>query len=88
MYYVYVLYSRKLHKKYIGSTDDLKNRVSEHNRGKTQFTATGRPWQLLYYEAFRSQKDAVREEKFLKSGKGRERLKFLLADTMITIVVR
>jgi len=37
---------------------------------------------LIYYEVFISKKDAVMEEKFLKTGRGRERLKFLLKNTV------
>lgn len=36
------------------------------------------PWRLIYYEAFSDKEDATREEKFLKSGKGRERIQWLL----------
>lgn len=37
---------------------------------------------LVYYEAFLSKSDALREEKFLKSGKGKERVKYLFKDNM------
>lgn len=83
MYYVYVLYSQKLKKRYIGLTEDLKRRFKEHNSGVSNFTNRGKPWDLLYYEAFGNKIDASEEEKFLKSGKGRERLHFLLENTMI-----
>ena len=82
MYYVYILYSKKLNKKYIGRTVNLKKRVGEHNRGKTDFTRTGLPWLLIYYQVFSHEKDAVAEELFLKTGKGRERLKYLLKNTL------
>ena len=78
MYYVYIIFSEKLKKKYIGSTSNLKARFKEHNSGESIYTAKGIPWKLIYYEAFSSKKDAIREEKFLKSGKGRERIKYLL----------
>ncbi len=78
MYYVYILYSKKTNKKYMGSTSNLKERVERHNSGKSNFTSKGIPWKLIYYEAFISEKDARIEEKFLKSGKGRERLKYIL----------
>ncbi len=81
-YYVYVLFSDKLRKKYIGYTDNVNARIAEHNHGKVPFTSRGVPWKLVYYEAFKNKKDAIAEEKFLKSGKGRERLKFLLEYTM------
>jgi putative endonuclease len=79
MYYVYILFSTKLNKKYIGSTSDLKERIKRHNLGRSNFTSKGAPWKLLYYEAFVSKEDAIREEKFLKTGKGRERLKYLFS---------
>ena len=79
MYYVYILYSHKLNKKYIGFTEDSKNRLGEHNNGEgSVFTKKGRPWKLVYYQAFSNKKDAQTEELFLKTGQGRERLKYLL----------
>ncbi|HAT03892.1 MAG TPA: endonuclease [Candidatus Magasanikbacteria bacterium] len=81
-YYVYIIYSDTLRKKYIGYSNDLKKRLAEHNSGKSDFTLKGIPWRLVYYEVFNSKKDARKEELFLKTGKGRERIKFLLQDTI------
>ncbi len=81
MYYVYIIYSVKLSKKYIGFTEDLQRRITEHNNGKDAFTSKGLPWRLVYYQAFISKKDAMAEERFLKTGKGRERIKFLFTNT-------
>lgn len=78
MYYVYILQSEKNGKLYKGVTGDLKKRVKEHNIGNVPFAKNLMPWQIVYYEAFLSKADATREEKFLKSGKGRERIKWLL----------
>lgn len=78
MYYVYILKSQKNAKLYVGYTNDLKRRIKEHNNGNSTFTSQNGPWKLIYYEAFMSKLDAIREEKFLKSGKGRERVKYLL----------
>lgn len=80
MYYVYILKSKKTGRLYRGSTKDIKQRFSEHNSGKTASTKSGIPWKLIYYEAFEHKKDALREEKFLKSGKGFERIKFLFSE--------
>ncbi len=79
MYYVYILKSEKNNKLYKGFTNDLKRRLSEHNSGKSTFTSQNGHWELVYYEAFKNKIDAQKEEKFLKSGKGRERIKFLLS---------
>lgn len=78
MYYVYILKSQKNSKLYVGYTNDLKRRIKEHNNDNSTFTSQNGPWKLIYYEVFTSKLDAIREEKFLKSGKGRERIKYLL----------
>ncbi|MEK7064962.1 MAG: GIY-YIG nuclease family protein [Patescibacteria group bacterium] len=80
MHYVYILYSQKLNKFYVGRTDDLKRRLGEHNSGSTPFTASGTPWKLVFYEAFMCGGDAVQEELFLKTGQGRERRNYLLKE--------
>ncbi|MBU0963539.1 GIY-YIG nuclease family protein [Patescibacteria group bacterium] len=85
MYYIYIIFSKKLNKKYIGFTNNVNRRLEQHKSGKSKFTSKAKDWNLIYYEAFLTKKDAYSEEKFLKSGKGRERLKFLLFDTMETI---
>jgi len=78
MHYVYILQSEKNGKLYKGLTDDLKRRLKEHNSGNSTYTKSNGPWKLVYYEAFLSKRDARREELFLKSGKGKERIKYLL----------
>ena len=82
MYYVYVLLSLTTGELYKGKTKDLKARFTAHNASKVKSTKAGRPWRLIYYQAFINKSDAGREEKFLKSGKGRERLKYLLDNTL------
>lgn len=77
MHYVYILKSSINGDLYKGSTADLRNRICEHNSSKVRSTKSGVPWTLVYYEAFVSKKDARREELFLKTGKGRERIKYL-----------
>ena len=79
MYYVYILKSQITGKLYKGSCQDLKIRVKYHNAGKVKSTKSGKPWKLIYYEAFENKTDALREELFLKSGKGYERVKYLFS---------
>ncbi len=80
MHYVYILKSLKTGELYKGSTADLRQRMANHNSGKVVATKHGAPWKLVYYEAFISKHDARTEELFLKSGKGRERIKNLLTE--------
>jgi len=82
MYYVYILQSQRDAKLYKGVTNDLRRRFREHNLGKSAFTKNNGPWKLVYYEAFINKNDAVAEETFLKSGKGKERIKYLLKNTI------
>ena len=77
MHYVYILYSKKVKKLYKGNCSDLKIRIDNHNSHKVKSTKNGTPWKLIYYQAFISKTDAIREEIFLKTGKGRERIKYL-----------
>lgn len=67
MFYVYILKSKKDNKCYIGSTNDLKNRLKLHNTGKVFSTKFRLPLTLVYYEAFLAEKDARRREQTLKN---------------------
>jgi len=66
MLYVYLLKSKKDNNLYIGSTNDLEKRIAEHNEGKVFSTKPRRPFELIYYEAYKSEKDAHHREKNLK----------------------
>jgi putative endonuclease len=65
MHYVYLLEDTE-NRTYIGSTNDLRRRFSEHQKGKSSSTR-GRSWTLIYYEAYRAESDARRREQQLKS---------------------
>ncbi|MFQ3675019.1 MAG: GIY-YIG nuclease family protein [Endomicrobiia bacterium] len=66
MFYVYLLKSKKDGNLYIGSTNDLRKRFQEHNRGFVFSTKFRRPFELIYYEAYKCEKDARRRESNLK----------------------
>ena len=78
MYYVYVLFSLKDKKLYIGFTLDVKRRLKEHNQGKTTSTKPRRPFELIYYEAHYSKADAQKRERYFKTTKGKATLKQML----------
>jgi len=75
MFYVYLLQSLKNRDLYVGYTKNLEKRFIEHQKGKVLSTKGRRPLSLIYYEAYRSNKDARNREKFLKTGRGREFVK-------------
>ena len=74
MFYVYVLRNTKS-TLYVGHTNNIERRIIEHNSGMSPYTKNRGPWNLIYSESFTSRGDAMKREKFLKTGKGREFLK-------------
>jgi len=66
MFYVYILKSKKDNNCYIGSTKDLERRVKEHNAGLVFSTKLRIPFDLVYFEAYKSENDARQREKNLK----------------------
>ena len=68
---VYVLWSEKLEKRYVGCSGDVCGRLAQHNKGRSKFTARGAPWKLLYREDYATNLEARRRELFLKTGAGR-----------------
>ena len=75
MFYTYVLKSSKDEKLYIGFSENLKNRLTEHNKGLVLATKNRLPLKLVYYEACLTKEKAIKREKELKAGFGRAYLK-------------
>ena len=78
MQYVYVLYSKRDRKFYVGSTADLRRRMAEHTCGNVPSTKSRRPLVLVCYEAYVESSDALRRERYLKSSDGRKELRIRL----------
>ena len=70
MWYVYVLRNQQ-RQLYIGSTNNLKRRIDEHNSGKTQTTRILGPFRLEAYVAIPDEARARILETYFKSGSGR-----------------
>jgi putative endonuclease len=81
-YCVYVLYSLKDNSFYIGFTENLKQRLTDHFRGNSKSTAPRRPFELIFCEYFLSKKDALRRENYFKTTKGKRTLRLLLKDSL------
>lgn len=79
MFYVYVIESENSDKIYIGQTSNIEKRLVQHNdpnNNYSKYTKQNKgPWKLIYKEEVISRSLAIRREKFLKSGKGREFIK-------------
>ena len=76
MWFVYVLKSLRNGHLYTGYTSSVIRRLKEHNsKIGGEYTSKNAPFKLLFYEAYLNKKDAIKAEKFFKSGYGREVLK-------------
>ena len=80
-YIVYILYSKKFDKTYVGYTKNLIGRFYSHNFLATKgYTIRYRPWEVMHVEVCDSKKQAMKIEKFYKSGIGRDQIKIIKSD--------
>ena len=69
-YYVYMLKSYgKKPITYVGYTNNLKKRIKLHNLGKGAKFTRGRTWKLNYKEYFKSKKEAISREYYIKNNR-------------------
>ena len=71
MYYIYVLYSIKFERYYVGMTNKVERRIIEHNNFKVQSTKAYVPWEVVYVEEYSTRQEARKREKYLKTSAGR-----------------
>ena len=79
MYFLYIIYSAKLDKYYVGSTANINERISKHNTNHKGFTGTVNDWILKYYEEFSTKTEALKRELQIKKWKSSVRIKNLIA---------
>ncbi|MBU1356532.1 MAG: GIY-YIG nuclease family protein [Candidatus Edwardsbacteria bacterium] len=83
MGHVYIIKSQTTGKTYIGQTADVGKRLAYHNDQGNRLTLHTKrnpgPWMLIYSEEYETRSEAIKREKFLKSGKGRAFLKTIFA---------
>ena len=69
-YYVYMLKSKSIKPiTYVGYTKNLKKRITLHNSGKGAKFTRGRKWILIYKELFKTKKEAISREYYIKSNR-------------------
>jgi putative endonuclease len=78
MFCVYALYSLNRNYIYVGITNNMERRFSEHQNGKNRTTKPYAPFKIILHESFQTRIEARVREKYLKSGIGKEFLKSLV----------
>jgi putative endonuclease len=81
-YFVYILYSPKFVKTYVGQSDNLSERLIKHNSGKVKSTKPYLPWVLIHSESFTSRAEAMKREAWFKSRVGRKKIAEILKNFM------
>ena len=71
MWYVYFLKSTKDKNLYVGSTNDIRRRLTEHNSGIVDSTKYRMPFELEAYVAVKDKAKAIQLEQYFKTGSGR-----------------
>ncbi|OGM69159.1 hypothetical protein A2897_05045 [Candidatus Woesebacteria bacterium RIFCSPLOWO2_01_FULL_44_24b] len=79
-YYVYILHNPQKDFIYIGYSECLKQRYTQHNNGESKSTKAYLPLELIHYEAYKNINDAKRREMYLKTNRGKTTLKTMLKE--------
>ena len=78
MFIVYIIYSTNFDQYYVGHTQNIEDRLSRHNSGRSLSTKKGKPWNLVYTETFETRSEAMLREKAIKKMKSRTYLEQLI----------
>ena len=81
---VYILQSEKDDSYYIGCTNDLGRRITEHNSGLSKYTSKKMPWAIKYVESVENLKEARKREAFLKRQRNRKFYEKLINAQLVT----
>ena len=81
MFFVYILYSEKLHIYYVGSTKNLEDRLNRHNSGRSIYTKPGIPWKLVYRKEYATRSEAYQAELYIKAQKSKHFIESLIRGT-------
>jgi len=69
-FYVYMLKSKGIKNiTYVGYTNNLQKRIALHNSGKGAKFTRGRKWRLIYKEKYKSKKEAISREYYIKKNR-------------------
>ncbi|GEL10128.1 putative endonuclease [Flavobacterium glycines] len=77
MFYTYIIFSKTLNKYYIGSCQNIQERLTDHLNSRSPFTKKAKDWELKYFESFESRSEAYQRELEIKKKKSRKYIEYL-----------
>jgi putative endonuclease len=79
MYFVYILFSEKCDRYYVGYCSSIEERLARHNTGYVPATRNCRPYKLCSFKEFETEIEAIREERRIKKQKSRAYIEWLIS---------
>lgn len=79
MHYVYIIFSARRNRYYVGSCGDIAGRLRRHNTDHRGYTGGAGDWELVYSESYPSKSAAQLQEREMKRWKSRKRIVGLIA---------
>jgi putative endonuclease len=78
MFYTYIIYSNTLNKYYVGSCQNIEQRLQDHLNSRSKFTKVAKDWELKYFETFSTRSEAYQREMQIKKMKSRKYIETLI----------
>jgi putative endonuclease len=78
MYYTYIIYSTTLNKYYVGSCQNVEERLLDHLNSRSKYTKVAKDWELKHFETFLSRSEACKRELQIKKMKSRKYIENLI----------
>lgn len=79
-FYVYILYSKKIDKYYVGQSDNVDERLKSHLSGISGYTSVSDDWEIVYKEIFDTRIEAIKRENEIKKKKSRKYIEWLIVN--------
>lgn len=78
MFYIYIIYSKTLDKYYVGSCQNIEQRLQDHLNSRSKFTKIAKDWELKHSEIFSTRSEAYKRELQIKKMKSRKYIENLI----------
>jgi len=83
MFYTHIIFSKTIDKYYIGSCQNIDERLQDHLNNRSTFTKKAKDWELKYFETYTSRSEAVKREMEIKKKKSRKYIEFLISNSPV-----
>jgi putative endonuclease len=78
MFDTYIIYSATINKYYVGSCQDIEQRLHDHLNSRSKYTKVAKDWELKYFETFQTRSEASQRELQIKKMKSRKYIENLI----------